>query len=286
MAVGLDVSSRLASRWPYLIAVASAVVTPAVLYILRAAAPRAVWTPAITASVAAWAIVVLVVVAFYVGNRIRPQLAAGGLIGIGLAHVLMVLPFTPLVEGWEWNAYELVDFAGGAVVLVAGILAAPWRTGTAGGDATPRDAAIGALLLGVAAAVVAAVGHFLWVDPFFLDLASRYPETWSTQFLLMTFGWPVVVAMLAVLHFANVVPRQIAAGALSGTGVIHIVYSLLPLLDPIGEQPQGLAFIYVPLAAGVLALIAGLVGAQTTPEVALPRNGGPVSSVPSPTPRG
>jgi hypothetical protein len=272
MAFELDQSSRPAPRWPYLIAVAAALVTPAVLYILRATAPRAVWTPAIAASVAAWAIVVVVLVSLHLANRLRPQLAAGGLIGIGLAHVLMVLPFTPLVEGWEWNAYELVDFAGGAVVLVAGILAAPWRAGTAGPDATPRDAAIGALLLGVVAAVVAAVGYFLWVDPFFLDLAARLPETWSTQFLLMTFGWPVVVAMLAVLHFANVLPRQIVAGALAGTGVIQVVYSLLPLLDPIGEQPQGLAFIYVPLAAGALALIAGIVGAQKTPAVALPRN--------------
>jgi hypothetical protein len=216
--------------------------------------------------------VVVVLAALHLGNHIRPQLAAGGLIGIGLAHVLGVLPFTPLVEGWEWNAENSVDLAGGAVVLVAGVLAAPWRTGTAGRDAISRDAAIGAFLLGVAAAVVAAVGYFVWVDPFFLDLATRLPETWSTQFLLLTFGWPAVVAMLAVLHFANVLPRHIVAGALVGTGVVHIVYSLLPLLDPIGEQPQGLAFIYVPLAAGVLALIAGIVGAQTTPAVALPRN--------------
>jgi hypothetical protein len=55
MAVGLSLPSRPAARWPYLIAVAAALLTPAVLYILRATAPRAVWTPAITASVAAWA---------------------------------------------------------------------------------------------------------------------------------------------------------------------------------------------------------------------------------------
>jgi hypothetical protein len=100
------------------------------------------------------------------------------------------------------------------------------------------------------------------VDPGFLDEFSRHPESWNPSIAVQILGWSAVVAIVAVLQVARVLPRQVAAGALIGLGVVQILETLrLILLEGDRFRMAGMyaAQVAVGVGSGLLSLLAGII---------------------------
>jgi hypothetical protein len=123
----------------------------------------------------------------------------------------------------------------------------------AGSNASSSEISVGAVLLAGAAAVMGSVGY-VWA------VGTDGPTAAVT--LGYAAGWAIPIAIVVVLYLARALSQQLVAGTLLGMGLVQF-FGWLPTLLPDSSSTGVELYIWMTLASGVIAALAGLVATRT-----------------------
>jgi hypothetical protein len=209
------------------------------------------------AGAAGWGIPLALAAILLWNGRLPALLGAGIVFGMGLAQFCGSLPIVLEVGSIELPTVYLVPLSAGALAIAGGLVSAATRAdtrtarlpGPAGSPGLSRRAGA-AIGIALTAALISVAGNAWAIVEFHTPL--------TTPTLAFVAAWAVPVVIVALLSPAKRRYVPLAAGTLVGLGLGQF-FNYLPVVIAQEGLVGTPAYVWLELAAGLIAVAAGLI---------------------------